>query len=320
MESIQEIIQSTIADDSIPDTSHVDNEETCVTCGNVLAVTESWQQDPLCGQCKMALTESFTEPSESFTSCACHPAEKCQFKLKDVSGSLHKCVQCKRKIFGPCGGFEDSSDVLCRFCQPSIVTLDIADDVISDQEVESKEIEMKEDINALGLNHPHMLNRPIFRSANDTYDFLSELRDDGRVHKVFFNNQELNMRVMQDVNPSYVSKAFACTGDADIDALENRIYYGYDILMGVISGSRGKKGYVCPSVIVHVNNDGKHEDTGRRLIRLLKTLCVKPQLHALIYSLTTEKIEMVKPNFVMAMGNDYTAWHIPFEYDDTIKG
>jgi len=102
---------------------------------------------------------------------------------------------------------------------------------------------------------------------------------------------------------------------------EHRIFYGYDIFAGYLHTQK-EVGFVCPSVIVNVDEDGRHEDSGKRLLMILRTRCIKPVYHALIYSHVTGTFQLYDNGnfFVCKSTNFYTAWHVPFDFDNIIKG
>ena len=180
-----------------------------------------------------------------------------------------------------------------------------------------------EDVSKFGVDHPHNNNKIVFKSSLDTYLFLDGLaRVVGSTHDVYFNNGISVMR--KELMDTQWSKSksglfsFECVPGSHGD-FESETYYGYDVFMGYSSKST-KRGYICPSVIVHLDANGISTDTGSRLLRILRTRCSKPEIHALVYSVVTDKVEVVKKCFLQDMMFKYTVWHLPFEYDATIKG
>ena len=101
--------------------------------------------------------------------------------------------------------------------------------------------------------------------------------------------------------------------------ITKKTYYGYDCLVAIGSKST-KRGYICPSMIVETGEDGKSRDTGQRLLRLLRTRCVRPQIHAIIYYVEENVIKCVRKGFMQYMNQSrYTVCHMPFKYDDAVK-
>jgi len=185
-------------------------------------------------------------------------------------------------------------------------------------------ITMMEDTLNIENGHPHRDNRPIFTSAQDTFNFLHDLGSSNRSHVFNFNNGQTHMRE-ECVDSEFRqlarkgTKMFECIPSQEGD-FERRIFYGYDIFVGY-ANTRTNMGFICPSVIVNINENGGHEDSGKRLLMILRTRCINPEYHALIYSHMTGKIELLdKGNFFSKTSRYYTAWHLAFDFDNMING
>lgn len=80
--------------------------------------------------------------------------------------------------------------------------------------------------------------------------------------------------------------------------LEKRDLYAYDILGAHMAGKKSGVGFITGSVILLDKGGGEYEDTGMRVMCLLRTLCAKPQIHALIYAAKDNTVQHVKADFV----------------------
>ena len=168
-------------------------------------------------------------------------------------------------------------------------------------------------------NHPHYKNE-IFKSSTDVYNYLSALQASKNVAKMYFNSCSEPIIMEEDAykksDSALCSAYFTAVKDKEGD-YEKRVYYSYVNLVGFVSKIT-KKGFLCPSIIVETDMNGQLIDTGERVIRLWRTRCVTAEVWGLIYRISDEKFFLVK-QFVRSMRNRFTAIHLPFEYDKTIK-
>jgi len=262
---------------------------------------------------------------EKTSFCACFPAASCNFPEKDVSGSLHHCSGCKRKMFGPCCSleFEANIPVYCRFCQNKTSDHDetqTPNQTDSAPKIPSFNIQMIEDTaDFMETGNPYSSNHPIFTSAEDTFNFLHGF-DAERVHSYNFNGGQTSFRLEKriGIQPANGVRFFECLPGKQ-GCFDNREYYGYDTMVGFCSPMK-RKGYICPSIVVSADFNGVHKDTGMRALCFLRTRCIRPRFDAIMYSVITGKVEKLVNVFGQHLnGNLYTAWHVPFEFDNGIK-
>jgi len=257
--------------------------------------------------------------------CSCFPAEKCSFPQKDVSRSIHHCSTCVRKIFGGCAPdlFENNLPVKCRYCHDLVISLE-NDGASELQAPKLVKIVIMEDVKLFDEKHPHYGNGPVFTSSNDTHHFLvSMISKQGieanSTHAFNFNGKEIFFtQEKSEGHRSNGTFAFECV-KGKFGYFDDRIYYGYDKLIGYTSNFT-KKGYICPSMVVQIEANGEHRDSGLRILAIMRTRCSAPVYHALVYSAITEKFELLR-HFINRFnrGNMYTVWHVPFTYDGAIQ-
>lgn len=178
-----------------------------------------------------------------------------------------------------------------------------------------------ENLDAFPQDHCHYKNIAI-ESTFSLYNILADKATKKESLEIYFNsalivaNEESAIHGYgTDKNYFYFLANPANSGD-----YESRIYYGYDCLVGYAS-KNSKRGYICPSMIIELREDGKRVDTGQRLLRLLRTRCVNPEIHAIIYDTHADSIYLIKKSFLASMTkkNRYTLCNLPFRYDDAIK-
>lgn len=232
---------------------------------------------------------------------------------------MHHCSTCRRKIFGTCSpGFEDGIPVYCRFCQEETTN---TSKVPNGANIAPKEqdIQMFEDtLDLSDTENPYSINRPVFTSAEDTFNFLYGFNSE-RVHTFNFNGEQTSFRLEKrmEIQTNGI-RVFECVPGKQ-GSFDSREYYGYDSMVGYMS-RQTRRGYICPSIVVRVDSDGIHKDTGIRMLCFLRTRCNRPRYDAIAYSLVTEKVEKIAKVFSNHLsGNLYTAWHKPFDYNNVIK-
>lgn len=168
--------------------------------------------------------------------------------------------------------------------------------------------------------HSHYQN-PWVDSSSSLFTLLSDKATKKEALRINFNssliiaNEESNIHGFEnDKNFFHFLANSENSGD-----YEHRTYYGYDCLVGYAS-KYTKRGYVCPSMIVEIK-DGKRVDTGQRLLRLLRTRCVSPEIHGIIYDTLNNTVFIVKGTFLASMHKKlrYTICHLPFKYDEAMK-
>jgi len=185
--------------------------------------------------------------------------------------------------------------------------------------------DLKEDLSNFSSDHMHYQN-PSFKSAESTYEFL--LNKDCKKEKLelFFNSSMIVAKSEFSQHDFYKTNVtpesnYICfvTNEEKSGEYEGRTCYGYDCLVAIGSKTT-KRGYICPSMIIEKGEDGKSRDTGQRLLRILRTRCVRPQIHAVIHYVEENVIKIVKRGFMQYMNQSrYTACHLPFSYDDSVK-
>jgi len=185
--------------------------------------------------------------------------------------------------------------------------------------------DLKEELSTFSSDHMHYRNLP-FKSAETTYQMLVDKDSKKENLELYFNSSLIVAKSEFSQTDFYKTNVtpetnYVCfvTNDENSGEYEGRTYYGYDCLVAIGSKST-KRGYICPSIIIETGEDGKSRDTGQRLHRLLRTRCVRPQIHAIIYYVEANVIKIVKKGFMQYMNQSrYTACHLPFKYDDAVK-
>jgi len=180
-------------------------------------------------------------------------------------------------------------------------------------------IELIEPAENFDSQHPHYSN-PVFKSGKDVFDFLLEVERTEETVVVHFNNRDNPMKIhaqpsgdrLKRRNPSFIC-AQGCNGD-----YEGRIYYSYLNIAGYCSRQKSE-GYICPSIVVEVDENGRVFDTGDRIVRLWLTRCATEALWALVYNVQRESFLPVVKSMFAYMKNRFTVIHLPFEYDATIR-
>lgn len=181
-------------------------------------------------------------------------------------------------------------------------------------------------MNNFDVEHLHYQN-PKLHSAVSTYEFIADLAAKNENLIMFFNSSAIVAKHEFCLN-SYDDKSknldtnniYYVTDQDNCGDYEGRTYYGYDCLVAIASKST-RRGYICPSMIIETDGDGRaRRDTGQRLLRLLRTRCARPQIHAIIYFVAENVIKLVKTGFMQCMNKSrYTLCHLPFNYDDGLR-
>lgn len=74
-------------------------------------------------------------------------------------------------------------------------------------------------------------------------------------------------------------------------------------------------GWMCPGIIMEILPNEKHIDTGLILLMLLRTLCAKSEVHAIMYCRRSSKI-IKCTKFLKEMGlNKYCLTHIDYDHE-----
>jgi len=171
-------------------------------------------------------------------------------------------------------------------------------------------------------DHSHYLN-PIVDSTNLLYNILADRASRNEALHINFNlslkiaNEESTMNGYGNDKHCF---HFWLINAENYGEYEHRLYYGYDCLVA-IAIKNCKRGYICPSMIIEITEDGRRVDTGQRLLRLLRTRCVRPEIHAIIYDIHQNSVFFVKKMFLSTLHKKsrYTICHLPFKYDTVIK-
>jgi len=177
---------------------------------------------------------------------------------------------------------------------------------------------LKEELNDFSVEHLHYRN-PLIQSAAAAFDLIMNKASRRENLEIFFNSSTIIARL--EFSPDGHDGNTICymTNEENCGEYEGRTYYGYDCLVAIASKSTGR-GYLCPSMIVETLEDGRRQDTGQRLLRLLRTRCAKPEIHAIVYFINENEIKIIRNGFMTDMNKSkYTICHLPFKYDDSVK-
>jgi len=165
--------------------------------------------------------------------------------------------------------------------------------------------------------HPHYQN-PVFKSGRDVFDFLINVEKATEPVTVHFNSKDNPMRIhAQPTGTKSRTSAFLCVQDYH-GHYEARTYYSYVNIVGYISRVKAE-GFMCPAIVVENDGNGGVFDTGDRIIRLWLTRCPSKSLWALVFNIKKQEFAPIVKNLFSYMKHRFTAIHVPFEYDSTIR-
>ena len=151
---------------------------------------------------------------------------------------------------------------------------------------------LTDELKDFSVEHLHYQNT-LIQSGAAAFDLIMNKAIKNETLELHFNSSTIKAKLEFNPEKNDSNTIVYVANEENCGEYEGRVYYGYDVLVAIAFKSTGR-GYFCPSMIIETLDDGKRRDTGQRLLRLLRTRCVKPEIHAIIYFSKENEIRMIK--------------------------